>query len=269
MAATASPPMTEMSGRRFGYLNGVEVRANDDGSIRVRGHAAVYDTETQIGPPGIGFREKVAYGAFKKTLDDGADVRFLFNHNPDLVLARSKSGTLNMREERGAGLAVEANIAPTSVGRDLAILLERGDVSQMSFGFQVVKDRWETEERDGVQVEVRTILEARLFDVSAVTYPAYDETDLAIREATLTRELRGVHAPEIPERAEPAQATHVTPERTTPEPATATPGEHDERSMPLHAILLRHMGGSHASAPRALCPACVGRSEPEPSTPAA
>lgn len=268
-----APTLNQQSGRRFGTLTGVEVRTTSDGKVHVRGHAAVFDTPTMIGPPGIGFEERIAPGAFKKTIADGADVRFLFNHNPDLVLARSKSGTLSLVEDR-VGLAVGADLAPTSVGRDLAILLERGDVSQMSFGFQVVKDQWETTTRaDGSEVEVRTILEARLFDVSAVTYPAYDETDLAIREATLARELRGQPV----RRPEPAQATpQPTPTpapaegepKPSPEPAPATPAPEqvEERSLPLHALLLRHAGGKHAGSPRALCPACTR--EPAPATPA-
>lgn len=277
---TANP--VQQSGRRFGTLTGVEVRTNADGTVRVGGHAAVFDTATQIGPPGIGFEERIAPGAFKKTISDGADVRLLFNHNPDLVLARTKSGTLTLSEDK-VGLAVAADLAPTTVGRDLAILLQRGDVSQMSFGFQVVKDIWETQRgSDGSDHEVRTILEARLFDVSAVTYPAYDETDLAIREATLARELRDQRAPKPPD--EPAPATPPdpsppsgeTPESpapsgasSSPEPVAATPAKYDEveeTSLPLHELLLRHAALEHRSAPRALCPACTRK--PAESTPA-
>lgn len=202
----------QQSGRRFGNLVDVEVRTLEDGSVRVAGHAAVFDSPTQIGPPGVGFEEVIARGAFKKTLADGADVRFLFNHNPDLVLARTKSGTLNLREDE-VGLAVDAQLAPTSVGRDLAILLKRGDVDKMSFGFRVVKDQWETVRRDGDggTFERRTVLEAQLMDVSGVTWPAYDETDLALREATLTRELRDARK----SRTEPAPATRTVTTNST------------------------------------------------------
>lgn len=278
----------QQSGRRFGNLVDVEVRTLEDGSVRVAGHAAVFDSPTQIGPPGIGFEEVIARGAFKKTLSDGADVRFLFNHNPDLVLARTKSGTLNLREDE-VGLAVDAQLAPTSVGRDLAILLKRGDVDKMSFGFRVVKDQWETVRRDGDggTFERRTVLEAQLMDVSGVTWPAYDETDLALREATLTRELRDARK----SRTEPAPATRTvttnstnweiannvfvgdnteieaepveaTPEKRTTEaePAAATSSNSGatvrERDMPLYAILTAHANGGHSDVPRLLCPAC-------------
>lgn len=261
-----TPPM--VSGQRVGTLTNVEVRTATDGTVRVVGHAAVWDTETRIGPPGVGFLEKVARGSFAKTISDGADVRLLFNHNPDLVLARTRSGSLTLREDR-EGLKVDANLAPTTVGRDLAVLLERGDVSQMSFGFQVVKDRWETEERDGQMVEVRTILEARLFDVSAVTYPAYDETDLAVREATLTRELRGVPTPAATEPALPTPlADEQAPQDPEPAPTTQASNDTDERQASVVDQVLRHANGAHRHAPRALCPACVKKSEPALPTPA-
>lgn len=271
-----SLPMTQ-SGRRSVTLTGIEVRAAGDGGLEVRGHAALFDTPTMIGPPGVGFEEVIAPGAFKRTLSMGADVRFLFNHNPDLILARTKSGTLMLREDK-VGLAVEARLAPTSVGRDLAILLERGDVSQMSFGFRVVEDKWETVKRsDGSPVERRTVLEAQLLDVSGVTYPAYDETDLALREATLARELRdartrtpGDPAPATPPEQPNTETDGPAPSgaESSPDPAPATPAiepEVEERSLPLHELLLRHASGAHRAAPRALCPACI-RSHPAPAT---
>jgi HK97 family phage prohead protease len=274
----------QQSGRRFGHLSRVEVRTNADGSVHVEGHAAVFDISTWIGPEDWrGFEERIAPGAFKKTISDGADVRFLFNHNPDLVLARSKASTLTLHEDQ-VGLAVGADLAPTSVGRDLAILLERRDVDQMSFGFQVVKDVWETTKRsDGTEFEVRTIIEARLFDVSAVTYAAYDETDLAIREAQLARELRelrGVPRPKTTGKAEPPEGTPPGPASTTrspalsgasqyPEPATATPAPNEVRDESLKPLdlILRHAEGAHLGSPRVLCPACT-RLEPASATPA-
>jgi HK97 family phage prohead protease len=283
----AGAPPTQQSGRRFGTLTRVEVRTADDGGVHVDGHAAVFDTPTQIGPDDIGFQERIAPGAFQRTISQGADVRFLFNHNPDLVLARTKSGTLGLTED-AVGLAVSADLAPTSVGRDLAILLGRGDVSQMSFGFQVLRDRWETSKRDdGSEYDVRTIIEARLFDVSAVTYPAYDETDLAIREATLARELRGqpplppnrvlqtVTAkaePAPPDREQPTEppenpAERGAPSSSDPAPATPEPQRDEDQSLRPLDLILRHAAGGHSGSPRLLCPACT-RLDPAPATPA-
>jgi HK97 family phage prohead protease len=285
--------------RRLSFDN-IEVRADSAGeAIEVRGHAAVWDKPAWIGPPKYGFSERFAKGAFAKTIADGADVRYLFNHNPDDVLARTKSGTLRLSEDR-TGLDVSAELAPTNRGRDLSILFARGDVDQMSVGMQVLRDQWEeVEGADGQVYERRTILEAKLFDVSAVTYPAYEETDAGLRDADLAREsrdARGQHVTRIrqasytvdeireKEAGEPATATPEPPaaplpergerpEDPAPDPATATPMEPaesdtEERSLPLHELLLRHASGKHAGSPRALCPACV-KPEPATATPAA
>jgi uncharacterized protein len=178
-------------------LDDIEVRADAAGEdIAVRGHAAMWDKLAWIGPPRFGFSERFEKGAFRETINGGADVRYLFNHNPDHVLARTKNGTLRLNEDP-SGLRVDAELAPTTVGRDLAILMERGIVNQMSVGMQVLEDRWdEVAGNDGNAYEQRTIIRAKLFDVSAVTYPAYEETDAGLRDANLARELRdarGVH----------------------------------------------------------------------------
>jgi HK97 family phage prohead protease len=174
---------------RTAILRDVEVRRDvNRGDIGFAGHAAVFDERTSIGNPlSWGFYEQVSPGAFTKTIQE-ADVRFLIDHDPSLLLARTKSGTLRLSEDK-VGLSADADLAPTTYGRDLAVLLERGDVSQMSFGFQVVKDDWtveqvETNDGNSVDVEVRTIREAKLFDVSVVTFPAYEGTDAKLRSMT-------------------------------------------------------------------------------------
>jgi len=176
---------------RTAILRDVEVRRDvNRGDIGFAGHAAVFDQRTSIGNPlSWGFYEQIATGAFTKTIQE-ADVRFLIDHDPSLLLARTKSGTLRLSEDK-LGLATDADLASTTYGRDLAILLERGDVSQMSFGFQVPKgkDEWtieqvETDDGTTVDVEVRTIREAKLFDVSVVTFPAYEGTDAQLRSMT-------------------------------------------------------------------------------------
>lgn len=154
-----------------------ELRADDTDhdAFTIRGHAAVFDRLSEdLG----GFREKIARGAFRKALDRGDDVRLLFNHDANFVLARTKAGTLDLRENP-RGLHVYADVAPTSYAADLRVLMGRRDVDQMSFGFTVARDEWT--ERDGEVI--RTIREIdRLFDVSVVTYPAYPQTDAAARE---------------------------------------------------------------------------------------
>lgn len=166
--------------RVFPILRVTLQRAKDNSAGSFTGHAAVYGQRTAIGDPKrYGFWEQIEKGAFDRALAEDQDVRFLVDHDPSRVLARTASGTLNLSSDK-RGLLVQADIADTSVGRDLRVLLERGDVSQMSFGFVVTTDEWATQ-KDGS--ELRTIKDVDLFDVSAVTFPAYPQTDAAVRAA--------------------------------------------------------------------------------------
>jgi HK97 family phage prohead protease len=267
---------------RVFLVDDIELRddASGDGdAIGVRGHAAVWDKTAWIGPPKWGFSERFQEGAFKESINGGADVRYLFNHNPDAVLARTKSGTLRLSEDK-IGVAVDADLAPTSDGQKLRILLERGDVDQMSVGMQVLEDRWEeVEGKDGNLYEQRTIIRAKLFDVSAVTYPAYEETDAGLRKAEHARELRDARGVAVDRRTAPlgeAPATATPPEPAPaqggsevpegpaaggapviPEPATATPDKTEDRGLGLLDVLRRHADGAHAGDPRLTCPACT------------
>lgn len=149
----------------------------DTPTVGFRGHAAMFDKWTWIGSKSWGFRERVAKGAFTKTLKE-ADVRFLVNHDPNLLLARNKAGTLTLAED-SEGLFSEAELdTRQTYTNDLVIAMERGDINQMSFAFEVVKHQIE-EDADGTIS--RTLLEVKLFDVSVVTYPAYEDTDAGLR----------------------------------------------------------------------------------------
>jgi len=150
------------------------------------GHAAVFDSRTAIGNPLTwGFYEEIASGAFSKTLKEG-DARFLVDHDTSLIVARVSAGDLRLGED-DIGLAVDADLdQEVSYVRDLTRNTEKRRVTGMSFGFRVVKDDWEmesveTSDGQSVEVEVRTIREVELFEVSAVTFPAYEETDAALR----------------------------------------------------------------------------------------
>jgi hypothetical protein len=155
-------------------LSEIRVEKRDDEAAKIIGHAAVFD---QLSENLGGFREKIAAGAFAEALKE-SDVRALFNHNPDFVLGRNRSGTLQLNED-ARGLAIEIDPPDTQVARDLIVSMDRGDINQMSFGFTVEEDNWEEDDDGRV---VRTILKVkRLFDVSPVTYPAYPQTDAAVR----------------------------------------------------------------------------------------
>ena len=150
-----------------------EFRSEGDGK-RMRGYAALFERRSQdLG----GFVEEIAPGAFNNVLGD--DVRALFNHDPNHLLARSP-GTMDIGEdERGLWYSLE--IPDTQLGRDLRVLMERGDITQSSFGFTVKRDEWEEPEDRGQPI-VRTILEVgRLYDVSPVTFPAYPDATVAVR----------------------------------------------------------------------------------------
>ena len=161
--------------------------AADDGPRRFTGHAAVFNVRTAIGNPLTwGFYEEVAPGAFTKTLTEG-DARFLVDHQTHLLCARVSAGDLRLAQDK-VGLLTDADMdEELSYVRDLTRNLEARRITGMSFGFYVTKDAWSTEELDvegvdePVKVEVRRITEVKLLEVSAVTFPAYEETDAAVR----------------------------------------------------------------------------------------
>mgnify|MGYP003394418333 CR=1 FL=1 len=133
-----------------------------------------------------GFYETIKPSAFNKTIQE-ADVRALFNHNPDYVLGRNTAGTLDLSVTR-KGLRASVNPPDTAWANDLMVSIERGDISGGSFGFQVIKDDWGMDEEKNV---TRELQEVKLFDVSLVTYPAYPETNgsVALRSAMLANGL--------------------------------------------------------------------------------
>lgn len=153
----------------------VEARAvEDSGERRLSGYAALYGTETRIGSF---FREVIEQGAFRSALARKDDVRALFNHSADVVLGRTTSGTLTLSEDE-TGLRYDVLLPDTQQARDLWTLVQRGDVTQSSFAFTVKAEEW----RDvDTAVPLRVVKDVQLFDVSPVTYPAYNETTVSAR----------------------------------------------------------------------------------------
>jgi HK97 family phage prohead protease len=156
----------------------MEVR-EEDGKSYIVGHAAVFGRRSEdLG----GFREVINPGAFSTVLDDTPDVRVLLNHDPNIVLGRTKNNTAEL-SENGRGLRYYANPPDTQAARDAVTLIKRGDIDQSSFAFSMgerSRERWE-EDEDG-QI-TRTIIEVDgLYDVSPVTFPAYPQTDATARE---------------------------------------------------------------------------------------
>lgn len=172
-------------------LSEIQIRAADDASGRLsfHGRAIVYDQLSQdLG----GWRERIMPGAATRTLEANPDVRLLINHDPNLLMARTASGTLRLTED-DQGVLVDADMADVSYARDLAVLLERGDINQMSFAFWVTADGWagNTHEVHGLDLDGG--------DVAVVTYPAFTQTSAELRSAA---EARGITVdPPPPQRA--------------------------------------------------------------------
>ena len=153
-------------------LNEFRVDSDEGKPPKMHGHAAIFNSLSEdLG----GFRERIAPGAFTKTLES-SDIRALFNHDSNIVLGRNKSGTLRLSEDE-TGLAIEIDPPDTQAARDLIVSMGRGDINQMSFGFVTILDNWANVGNEWI----RTLLEVDLFDVSPVTYPAYISTDIAVR----------------------------------------------------------------------------------------
>lgn len=165
--------MQEMERRAF-TVTELRVADTEGNPAKITGYAAVFNSlSVDLG----GFVERIRPGAFAKTIKS-ADVRALWNHDPNYVLGRTKSGTLKL-EEDSKGLKIEIEPPDTQWAKDLVTSIKRGDVDQMSFGFRAITDEWT---KDGGK-QIRELIEVELFDVSPVTYPAYPKTKVAARKA--------------------------------------------------------------------------------------
>lgn len=147
------------------------VRRNADGSSRsISGTAVVWGALSEdLG----GFRERIAKGAFTKSLRNNPDVLMYFGHDSNRILGRVSSGTLSLKET-DLGLVFTCLLPDSSDGRDVVELASRGDLRSLSFGFSLSdssnSDTWE---QVGDQV-IRTVNEANLWEISAVGQPAYN-----------------------------------------------------------------------------------------------
>ena len=151
----------------------VEVREGEAGLV-VEGYAALFDTPTNIGDA---FIEQIARGAFKNALARGDDVEFLINHG-GLPIARSTAGNLTL-EEDDKGLKMRAVLDPSDPDvMRIVPKMRAGMLDQMSFAFQATGQRWDTPAEG---MDVRTITDVMLYDVSVVNRGAYPETSIALR----------------------------------------------------------------------------------------
>lgn len=166
--------------REFRVNPKAQIRAK--GKTGIEGYAAVFN---QLSVDLGWFREIIMPGAFAACLagPPPPDVRALFNHNPSAILGRTVAQTLRLTED-GIGLHFDNDLPDTQVARDLLTSIERGDISQCSFGFMVRKQKWSEEEDAGGNFQlIREVHQADVFDVSPVTFPAYPQTSVDTRES--------------------------------------------------------------------------------------
>lgn len=162
---------------RRAFDDGVEVRASGDGKNKLTGYALKWGVRYDMG----WFTEEISRDALKDS--DMSDVRALLNHDPNMVLGRTKSGTLKL-EQDNTGLRYEIDLPDTQAARDLSVSIQRGDISQSSWGFMLrvddsdKGDEWKRENGKDHRVIKRV---GRVFDVSPVTFPANPDTSVAKR----------------------------------------------------------------------------------------
>lgn len=199
------------------------VRAASDDQPRFVGSAIVYDSRTTIGNPlSWGWYEEMAAGCATKSCAE-FDQRFLVDHDTSKVVARRSAGDLRLDPAAAGGrLGVDSDLdIRLSYVADLVLNLEARRITGMSFGFRVVRDTWTTETITATdskgkdvetEVDVRRIEEIKLLEVSAVTFPAYDDTDAGLRSLALeVRAARGLPTTRgADDAADPAPAGKAT-----------------------------------------------------------
>ncbi|MGY3527703.1 HK97 family phage prohead protease [Bradyrhizobium sp. USDA 4452] len=179
-----------------------KVESRDDGPKIIIGYAAVFNSPADIGGY---FREQVAPGAFTRAIAED-DVVANINHEDWPILGRNTAGTLKLSQDE-RGLRVEISPPDTRSVRELITALKRGDISKMSFAFRATKEQWD----ETVDPPLRTLQEVELLDVSIVTRPAYDDTEVGVRMLT---ELRAKNTPPAGNTARRLRMKHALNERT-------------------------------------------------------
>lgn len=162
-------------------------RADGDDGLTLTGHGAVFNEWTTIDSWEGRFKERIAPGAFKKTLqENGNRVRLQFDHGQHPLIGSLPIGTIRKLKEDTRGLYVEARLADNWLVQPVREAIENESIDGMSFRFSVVAERWAKETSD---LPERTITEVRLMEVGPVVWPAYEGTDVGVRSLELARSL--------------------------------------------------------------------------------
>lgn len=162
-------------GRHFRALHDYELvpRENESDGYAVRGTAAVFDTPTCLWEiDGVKYYEVIDRNAFESC--DMSDVIFNYNHGGKIV-ARLRNNTLSLNIDT-SGLKMEANLSGTAAGRELYEEIDGGYIDRMSFAFSIRESKYDRDTRTSTIMKIK-----KLYDVSAVDYPAYQETSISAR----------------------------------------------------------------------------------------
>lgn len=240
-----------MSSREKAVFGGSEIRVDSSGA-KLHGYAAKFNSLSEnLG----GFRERIAPGAFAKSLKT-ADVRLLINHE-GLPLARTRSGNLTLRED-SVGLYFEAQLDPNDPDVQRVMpKVKRGDLSQMSFAFTDLTEPDERWSKDADGSKLRTVREAKLWEISIVTFPAYPATSVeaaGLRQAQLERMRRLAELGKLVLADAPRSSSDMSPDERRryllsiePEAKIENPQAAYEREMATRRELSRRI---HQDAPR-------------------
>lgn len=172
-------------------MDDIEIRTCPVGDLRVeargvsrviRGYAIVFN---RLSENLLFFREQIDPAAVDRTLKEKIDLRALVDHDHARILGRLSAGTLRV-EKDGHGLQVEIDPPETTSGQDIMESIRRRDVTGMSFAFRTLKDLWD----ETTDPPTRTVLDMEVREVSVVTFPAYPQTEVALRSLQGARVLR-------------------------------------------------------------------------------
>jgi HK97 family phage prohead protease len=149
------------------------VRVDVSSERRIKGYAIVFDSlSLDLG----GFRERILPEAVNRTLREGVDVRALVDHDSSKIIGRVTAGTLSLAKDK-TGLRVMIDPPQTTVAADLLESIQRGDITGMSFAFRTLEDDWHIEDGE----PVRDVSDMLIREVSIVSFPAYEDTSVALR----------------------------------------------------------------------------------------
>ncbi|MGG4462614.1 HK97 family phage prohead protease [Micromonospora provocatoris] len=154
----------------------IELRESENGTRTISGYAVKWEMKSESMGYWTSFKEQFKKGAFSESLTND-DQRALWSHDTSQVLGRTKNGTLRLYEDE-IGLRFELDLPNTTLGNDAFETIKRGDVDGVSFGFQMQKQEWDESDSDNI---LRSVLKARLFEISPVAFPAYPDSEVSAR----------------------------------------------------------------------------------------